>query len=201
MSYKDTKETGFRRSTRLKNLKTENVIYQTCPNREKAEEEEKKAISDVSLTEVSYLEFAVLVDKQIAWFEIAMKDVSRVDVLEPSQQLKQEILEMFFAEFLRRVNDPVQVALHQIENDVDIVHRTRRFRRADNLKDRYNVVVLEMLQNLYLAVCSFCDRYLLKYVWDFLDGDFLVCFLVNGGAHHAVRAAADFFDRFIVCVF
>ena len=108
---------------------------------------------------------------------------------------------MFFAEFLRRVNDPVQVALHQIENDVDVIHRARCFRRADNLKDRYNVVVLEMLQDLYLAVRPFRDGYLLKYVWDFLDGDFLVCFLVNGGAHHAVRATADFFNRFIVCVF
>ena len=177
------------------------ILLHTLWCTKKRKEKGRKHIREVSLTEVAYLEFAVLVDKQIAWFEIAMKDVRRVNVLQSSQQLKQEILEMFLAEFLRRVNDPMQVALHQIENDVDIVHRTRSFRRADNLEDRYNVVVLEMLQDLYLAVRPFCDGYLLEYVRYLLDRDFLVCFLVNGGAHHAVCATADLFDRFIVCVF
>ena len=68
------------------------ILLHTSWCTKKRKEKGRKHIREVLLTEVAYLEFAVLVDKQIAWFEIAMKDVCRVDVLQTSQQLKQEIL-------------------------------------------------------------------------------------------------------------
>ena len=45
-----------------------------------------------SQAEIAYLQIAVLVQQQVARLEVAMQDAGAVDVLEPAQQLVQEVL-------------------------------------------------------------------------------------------------------------
>jgi len=61
--------------------------------------------------------------------------------------------------------------------------------------------MFKVFQDFYFTVGSLRDGYLLKYIGDFLYGEFLFCLLVNCGTHHPISPAADVFNCFIVCVF
>lgn len=63
---------------------------------------------------VANLEFAIGVDQQIAWLQIAVQHVGRVDVLETAQNLVDEGLEMSVRQGLAGSNNGRQVALHQL---------------------------------------------------------------------------------------
>ena len=52
-------------------------------------------------TKVANLEVAILVDEEIAWFEVAVEHLGRVDRLEPAQDLVNEILDVVVRERLQ----------------------------------------------------------------------------------------------------
>ncbi len=65
-------------------------------------------------TKIANLELAVGVHKQIARFEITMKDVGRVNVLQAAQNLVDEGLEMGVSQRLPRSDDGRKIALHEL---------------------------------------------------------------------------------------
>lgn len=62
------------------------------------------------------------------WIEshqVAVDDAGRVEALERAQQLVHEELEVFVAQQLRRANDAVQIGLHQLGDQVEVVEVAR----------------------------------------------------------------------------
>lgn len=53
-----------------------------------------------SQTKIAYLEITILIEQQIAGFEISMNDISRVHVQKASQNLINEILDVLVGKFL-----------------------------------------------------------------------------------------------------
>ncbi len=54
-----------------------------------------------------------------------MDDVGAVDVFEATQQLVEEETHVLVREVLRRVDDAVEIALHQVQHDVDVLEKNR----------------------------------------------------------------------------
>lgn len=50
-------------------------------------------VLDTSETEIANLEIAILVDENVAWFQVTVDDTCRVDVLETTEDLIQEVLD------------------------------------------------------------------------------------------------------------
>ena len=69
-------------------------------------------------SKVANLEFAIGVDQQIARLQVAVKDVGRVDVFEPSADLIDEVLKVGVGQGLLGSNNLVKVCFHQLLNQV-----------------------------------------------------------------------------------
>ena len=63
---------------------------------------------------VGNLELAVCVDEQVARFEVTVENVGRVDVLETTEDLVDERLEVSVGQGLARADDSREVALHEL---------------------------------------------------------------------------------------
>ena len=50
-----------------------------------------------------------------------MDDVRGVDVLEPAEELVQEVLDVLIRQSLIRIDDAMQIGIHQVHDDVDIL--------------------------------------------------------------------------------
>lgn len=70
---------------------------------------------------VADLELAVAVDEQVARLEVAVDHVRRVDVLDAAEELVEEELDVQVAEGLAAAHDLVQVRLHGLHVEVDLV--------------------------------------------------------------------------------
>ena len=62
----------------------------------------------------------------------------------PPEDLVDKILDMVVTEFLPRVDDPVQICLHQVSNDVNVSIVRPSF-RLENVQQSDYVVVLKKL--------------------------------------------------------
>lgn len=67
-----------------------------------------------SQTEVTNLEFAVGIDQQVAGFQITVQNVRRVNILETTENLIDEGLEVGISQRLAGADDGSQVAFHQL---------------------------------------------------------------------------------------
>eukprot|EP00962_Isochrysis_galbana_P009630 scaffold2684_cov124-Isochrysis_galbana.AAC.11 len=67
---------------------------------------------------VANLQVTILVDQEIAWFQIAVQHMGRMERMDTAQDLVEEVLKMLFREWLFRVNDVVQVGIHQLCHDI-----------------------------------------------------------------------------------
>jgi hypothetical protein len=65
-------------------------------------------------TEVAYFEFAVCVDQEIAWLQIAMEDICRVNVFEATENLIDERLIMRISQRLTRADDGVEICFEKL---------------------------------------------------------------------------------------
>ena len=82
--------------------------------------------------EVADRQVAVGVHEQVRRLEIAVEHVRAVHPLEPAEDLVQEVLRVLLAERLRGAHDPVQVALHELRDDVHVLEVFgQRRHRAD----------------------------------------------------------------------
>ena len=82
----------------------------------------------------AYLEVAGGVDEQVGGLEVTVQHVGRVDVLEASQDLVEEIADVVVAQPLS-LQQLVQVRLHQSLNDVAGRRRQGAHQLPTELKD------------------------------------------------------------------
>ena len=84
--------------------------------------------------EVADLEVAVLVDEEVARLEVAVEHVREVDRVDAAEDLVQEVLVVLVGERLLRVDDVVEVGVHQLGDDVHVLPLLRvRVRRREDV--------------------------------------------------------------------
>jgi hypothetical protein len=82
----------------------------------------EKAIVLVSRkTKVSNFDETIRVDEKIGRLQVTMEDISRVDVLESSQDLVREALDVIVRELLVRGDDMGQVSVHELVDKVQVI--------------------------------------------------------------------------------
>ena len=136
--------------------------------------------------EVADLEFAVAVDQEVARLEVPVEYAGGVDVLQPPEYLVEKILDVLVAEGLHRVDDVVEVALHEVQHDVDVFEGRAILGGLHHVQDRDDVLVTQVPEDLELAVRPLGDGGYLEYLRDLLDGDPEARPVVHGRAHNAV---------------
>jgi len=129
-----------------------------------------------------------------------MDDVRRVDVLESAQDLVEKPADVVIGQLLLRVDNPMEIALHQIQNYIDVLEHRQVLLRTNDLSDRDDVIVPEVFEDPYFPVRAHRHDHLLEDLRDLLDGDFLARPTLDCRADNAVRARADVFDRIVVRV-
>mmetsp|Transcript_84442 Transcript_84442/g.225631 ORF Transcript_84442/g.225631 Transcript_84442/m.225631 type:complete len:216 (-) Transcript_84442:51-698(-) len=72
-------------------------------------------------SKITNLQVTVLVHQDVRGLQIPVNHVGRVQVLQPAKDLVDEILEMLVAERLLGIDHPVQVGLHKVGDNVDIL--------------------------------------------------------------------------------
>lgn len=63
------------------------------------------------------------IEQHIGWLEVSVQDGRGVDVLERAEDLVKKIPRVLVGETLPGVNDPVQISLHQLRDDVNVLHQ------------------------------------------------------------------------------
>ena len=141
--------------------------------------------------EVADLEVAVLVDEEVARLEVAVEHVREVDRVDAAEDLVQEVLVVLVGQGLLRVDDVVEVGVHQLGDDVHVLPLLRvRVRRREDVDEAEHVVVLEVLEDLDLAQQPLAVDDVLERLRDLLDRHRLRRLDVAARADEAVRALA-----------
>ena len=78
-------------------------------------------VRDAREAKVADLEVAVAVEEQVRRLQVAVQHVRRVDVLERAQDLVEKVLAVVIGERLWRRDDLVEVRVHQLRDDVNVV--------------------------------------------------------------------------------
>ena len=145
-----------------------------------------------SETEIANLQFAVGIDQQIAWLQISMEHVGRVDVLQSTENLIDEGLEVRIGKWLSGANDSSQIAFHQLLVEICLIEVVRA--RDVHVVETCDVAVSsEMLQQLDLTQGSLCENLLAEHVGDLLDCDSFSSMAISCRADNAICALAQFF--------
>lgn len=87
----------------------------------------RKSDKSVISSDFRYLEITVSVQQKIAGFQVSMKHISRVDILESAQDLVEEVAHVLVADRLR-FQQLVQVRFHEALHDVHVLHLLDRWR-------------------------------------------------------------------------
>ena len=138
--------------------------------------------------EVANLEIACCVQQKVAWLQVTVEDIGRVDILEAPENLIEEVADVVIAESLS-LEQLVQVSLHQALDNVDITE-TVNVNWTENISDVYDIFMLEPVQDLDLPEGSLAVSLVLERA-DLLDGDLALSLDVHGGHDHAVCALPD----------
>ena len=91
--------------------------------------------------EVADLELAVAVDEEVTGLEVAVEYARRVYVLEPPEDLVEEVLDVLVTERLHGVDDVMEIALHEIQHDVDVLEGRAVLRGLHDVQDGDDVLV------------------------------------------------------------
>jgi hypothetical protein len=97
-------------------------------------------------TEIANLEVAVLVDKNVGRLEVTVNDSGRVDVLETTEDLVQEVLDELLLE-RPGGEETVEVGTEELGDKVDVLER-----RDEDVGKADDVLVSDMLQELQLTI-------------------------------------------------
>mmetsp|Transcript_42244 Transcript_42244/g.90136 ORF Transcript_42244/g.90136 Transcript_42244/m.90136 type:complete len:270 (+) Transcript_42244:701-1510(+) len=139
-----------------------------------------------SKAEVADLQVAVLVHEEVARLEVAMQHVRRVDGVDTTQDLVEEVLEVLVGERLLRVDDVVQVGVHQLRDEVHVLPAVLATRRWQDVHQAKHVVVLEVAQDLNLAEEPFAVDGVLEGLGYLLDRHWLGSLDVAAGRDQPV---------------
>ncbi len=97
-------------------------------------------------TEIADLEIAILVYENVAWLEITVDDACRVDVLETTENLVQEVLDKLLLERSAR-QETVQIGTEKFGNEVNVFER-----RDEDIAEADDVLVTDVLEQFELTV-------------------------------------------------
>lgn len=135
--------------------------------------------------EIADLQIAVLVDEDVAGLEVAVDDTGGVDVFQSPHDLVQEVLDELRLEWPRS-KESVEICAEELGDEVDVLQR-----RDEDIAQRNNILVPEMLQELKLAVGSLCQDGRAEGLHNFLHRDILVRELVPRRAHKTKSTHAN----------
>lgn len=123
-----------------------------------------------------------------------------MQVLEASENLVHEKLNMLIGQRLIRFDDLAEIRLHQLGNHVDLVELLERLGLEDGL-DRQNIVVVQKTLDFELSQRSQSEDFVLKSLLNLLDCNQIVrllFILVLGSDDDSVSARADWVDNLVV---
>lgn len=126
-------------------------------------------------TEITNFQLTVLIQEEITRFQVTMDDLTGVHEFQSTQELPDEVLDVFIREFVVAVDDLVQIRLHVIHHHVHIV-QFRVPRRIDEIPKIDDVLVTEVSKHLHFPEDSFRIHDIIHPVRDFLDRDLKVFF-------------------------
>lgn len=110
---------------------------------------------------VTDLQLAVCVEQDIAGFEVTVKDVGRVDVLETAKRLIHKALEMSIRERLSGTNNSVKVCLHELFVEVYFVKDSIRLKDNVHIIEASNILVAtEVVEELDFSETSLGEDFL-----------------------------------------
>eukprot|EP00612_Vaucheria_litorea_P005097 CAMPEP_0171459654 /NCGR_PEP_ID=MMETSP0945-20130129/4849_1 /TAXON_ID=109269 /ORGANISM="Vaucheria litorea, Strain CCMP2940" /LENGTH=145 /DNA_ID=CAMNT_0011985711 /DNA_START=817 /DNA_END=1254 /DNA_ORIENTATION=+ len=119
-------------------------------------------------------------------------------VLQASQNLVEEVLEMLVGEGLSAGNDAVHVALHEIRDDVDVTEVSGVMRQTHNIGDvDYVLVSIEVPQKLDFPQNSLRVGQIAEHIADLFDRDFSAFLCVVGRTNETVGTVSDGFEIFV----
>jgi len=147
-----------------------------------------------SEAEIANLEVAIGIEEQVGWLEISVENVCGVHSLEGAEGLVDEVLAVVIRQILC-ANNTVHIGLHKLLCDVRKVTRAiyipmwgnpKKNTYLDeidfgegliaagflNVEDRYNVLMVEVSQQLHLTQGSKAEHGVIE-GRDLLDSDFL----------------------------
>uniref|UniRef100_A0A0K8RI04 Putative mitogen-activated protein kinase n=1 Tax=Ixodes ricinus TaxID=34613 RepID=A0A0K8RI04_IXORI len=116
---------------------------------------------------VADLEVTSGVEEQVARLEIPVQNIGRMNVFEAPQDLVEEVADVVVAQLLR-LEQLVQVSLHQALHNVDIFHLVD-CGCPDDVSDVYNIFVLKPCEDLDLPQCPLAVGLVLEW-GNLLDG-------------------------------
>ena len=124
-----------------------------------------------------------------------MHNVGAVDVLESTQDLVQEVLDVVDRQRLRGVDDAVQVSLHEVLDDVYVVELLRPSGRRDDVQDADHVLVVEPLHQANLAQDPLRIDGIFEDTGNLLDRHLVARLLVLRTHHHPERTVTHGLDQ------
>mmetsp|Transcript_68291 Transcript_68291/g.213604 ORF Transcript_68291/g.213604 Transcript_68291/m.213604 type:complete len:378 (+) Transcript_68291:256-1389(+) len=143
--------------------------------------------------EVADLEVAVLVHQDVRGLQVAVDHVGAVEVEEAAEDLVGEVLMVLVVQHLLGVDDLVEVRLHEVRDDVDVVKIGVVWRV--HVQDANDVVVLEVPQELDLAQDPLAVHEVAEGVRNLLHRQFLTLLRVRERADRAIGAGANLLDE------
>lgn len=128
-------------------------------------------VGDSSQPKVADLQVTGGVQQQIARFQVSVQYIGGVNVLQAAEDLVEEVADVVIAQLLR-LQQLVQVRLHEALHNVDVLHAAD-VGGANNVANVNDVLVLETGQDFNLSQCSLTVGLVLK-GRDLLDGHLLL---------------------------
>ena len=149
--------------------------------------------------QIANFKVAVCIHEEIIGLQVAVHDVCAVDVLEPAEDLVCEVADVVVAESLRRPDDAVQIGIHQVCDDEDVLELPLPFWRLDDVLDADDVLVAtEMAQQAQLPQQQLALLLILDRILDLLHCNLQASALVLCSDNHPVRALPELLDDLIL---
>ena len=133
-------------------------------------------ICDSGKAKVANTEVAVGIQQEIWGFEVSMKHICRMNVLEAPQDLIGKVTNVIVAQFLRP-QQLVKVAFHKGLDQVQVLQFVNAV-FADDVLQVNDVFVLQPRQDLYLSKSSLAKCLMFERTY-LLDCDAVVCNAVH----------------------
>ena len=113
--------------------------------------------------------------------------------------LKKEILAVVIGQRLRRLDNLMQIRVHELGDQVDILEAPPMYRHHYILQGN-DILMAQVPKELQLAQRPQRIHAVVKDVVYLLDGDLLVGLLVDRGANYPVGSSSDGLDRHVLGV-
>jgi hypothetical protein len=134
---------------------------------------------------ITDLDTAVLVDKDIGWLQVSVKDLSRMTVLQGNQNPISDGIDVKKLEVKRGLDQLFDVALAVFQNNIKGVEVLLVLRNK-HIDDIDHIRVLHHLQKNQFSDDSLAVHQVVEETVDFLDGHFPPRFILDTLRHEAV---------------